>query len=153
MLRSAQRTAAVFFAAGVTCGGLVMYLATASFDMARPSVGAERDNALPPRLANKGTAQDGAPAHLPKDIGRRMGLSDPLAGWSQGMALGNQADRLEFLEALLRSWAGKDPQGALAQVAELQPGRFKTQCLAAACAGWAQRDPPCHHYRSRNGVC
>lgn len=75
------------------------------------------------------------------DLASKMGSSDPVAGWEHGLGLRNSSDREAFMEALLRSWALKNPEEALSKAGELGLGRLKNECLASACGGWASKDP------------
>lgn len=75
------------------------------------------------------------------DLAARMGSTDPTAGWEHGLGLRSASDRVAYMEALVRSWAIKNPEEALSKAGELGLGHLKTECLASACGGWASKDP------------
>ena len=75
------------------------------------------------------------------ELARKLGTTDPTAGWSHGMSLKNLSDKADFMAAFMESWAIKDPEASLAKAGELGIGRLRNECIAAACGGWASRNP------------
>lgn len=75
-------------------------------------------------------------------LGREMGSSDPLRSWQMRMQLfPSLRDRHVFSITLLRNWAMKNPQEALAAAADLPEGAQRAEGYAEVLEGWARTAP------------
>lgn len=144
MIGSLHRLTLVSFVTGVIVGGLGILLFFHSTNA--PNHPAKAVTSSQKYSTSSQSNNRDFSAHLNRslsliEIASKLGFTDPEAGWSQGMAISNTLERADFLHALLKSWATKDPEGALQKLNELAVGRLKNECLVAACAGWAIIDP------------
>lgn len=75
-------------------------------------------------------------------LGREMGSSDPLRSWQMRAQLfPSLRDLHVFSVSLLRNWAMKAPQEALAAAADLPEGAQRAEGYAEALEGWARTAP------------
>lgn len=75
-------------------------------------------------------------------LGRELGSSDPQRSWEMRKEIVPfLPDQRAFSASLLRSWAMKEPQAALAAVAELPEGGQRAEGYMEALEGWARTAP------------
>jgi len=76
-----------------------------------------------------------------KAFGESLGKSNPTDGWKLLSTIPGMADRQEFAEALLRAWALRAPQAAVAACRELAAGELRATSYAASLGTWAESAP------------